>query len=44
MDNLTATLVRRFHTLWMRPVEGNFLSAFEMPAGRRIGFFPGSTI
>lgn len=38
----------RFRSLWVRPVERDFLSAFEMPsampAGRRIGFFPGSTI
>ncbi|GGC76249.1 L-histidine N(alpha)-methyltransferase [Chelatococcus reniformis] len=35
-------------SLWVRPVERDFLSAFEMPAGmpagRRVGFFPGSTI
>jgi dimethylhistidine N-methyltransferase len=39
---------RRFSYLWVRPLERDFLSAFEMPtgmpAGRRIGFFPGSTI
>jgi dimethylhistidine N-methyltransferase len=39
---------RRFRSLWVRPVERDFLSAFEMPTGmpadRRIGFFPGSTI
>jgi len=39
---------RRFHSLWVRPVERDFMSAFEMPtgmpAGRRVGFFPGSTI
>jgi dimethylhistidine N-methyltransferase len=39
---------RRFRSLWVRPVERDFMSAFEMPtgmpAGRRVGFFPGSTI
>jgi dimethylhistidine N-methyltransferase len=39
---------RRFRSLWVRPVERDFLSVFEMPtgmpAGRRVGFFPGSTI
>lgn len=39
---------RRFHSMWVRPVARDFISAFEMPtgmpAGRRIGFFPGSTI
>jgi uncharacterized SAM-dependent methyltransferase len=38
---------RRFRSLWVRPVERDFMSAFEMPtsmpAGRRVGFFPGST-
>jgi dimethylhistidine N-methyltransferase len=38
----------RFRSLWVRPVERDFLSPFEMPAGiptgRRVGFFPGSTI
>jgi dimethylhistidine N-methyltransferase len=37
-----------FRSLWVRPVERDFLSTFEMPtgmpAGRRVGFFPGSTI
>lgn len=41
-------LERRFRSLWVRPVERDFMSAFEMPAGmpasRRVGFFPGSTI
>jgi dimethylhistidine N-methyltransferase len=39
---------RRFRSLWVQPVERDFMSAFEMPtgmpAGRRVGFFPGSTI
>jgi dimethylhistidine N-methyltransferase len=39
---------RRFRSLWVRPVERDFMSAFEMPtdmpAGRRVGFFLGSTI
>jgi L-histidine Nalpha-methyltransferase len=39
---------RRFRSLWVRPVERDFMSAVEMPtgmpAGRRVGFFPGSTI
>jgi len=39
---------RRFRSLWVRPVERDFLSAFEMPtgmpAGPRVGFFPSSTI
>jgi dimethylhistidine N-methyltransferase len=39
---------RRFRSLWVRPVERDFLNVFEMPtgmpAGRRVGFFPGSTI
>lgn len=39
---------RRFRSLWVRPIERDFMSAFEMPAdmpaGRRVGFFPGSTI
>jgi len=39
---------RRFRSLWVQPIERDFMSAFEMPtgmpAGRRVGFFPGSTI
>jgi dimethylhistidine N-methyltransferase len=39
---------RRFRSLWVRPIARDFLRAFEMPAsmpaGRRVGFFPGSTI
>lgn len=38
----------RFTGLWVRPIAGDFLKTFDMPAGippgRRIGFFPGSTI
>ncbi|MFC7397272.1 L-histidine N(alpha)-methyltransferase [Chelatococcus sp. GCM10030263] len=38
----------RFPSLWVRPIERDFMSAFEMPTGmpvgRRVGFFPGSTI
>jgi dimethylhistidine N-methyltransferase len=37
-----------FPSLWVRPIECDFMSAFEMPGdmpeGRRVGFFPGSTI
>lgn len=44
----TAQRMKRRFRLWVRPVERDFLTAFEMPAsmpaGRRIGFFPGSTI
>lgn len=39
---------RHFPSLWVRSVERDFLSAFAMPrcmpAGRRVAFFPGSTI
>jgi dimethylhistidine N-methyltransferase len=39
---------RRFRSLWVRPLERDFMSVFEMPTsmpvGRRVGFFPGSTI
>jgi dimethylhistidine N-methyltransferase len=38
----------RFPALWVGPVNRDFLSVFDLPTsvppGRRIGFFPGSTI
>jgi dimethylhistidine N-methyltransferase len=38
----------RFPSLWVRPIERNFLDVFEVPfdgfGGGRTGFFPGSTI
>jgi dimethylhistidine N-methyltransferase len=38
----------RFPSLWVHPIERDFMSAFDMPmgmpVGRRIGFFPGSAI
>jgi dimethylhistidine N-methyltransferase len=45
----TAWRIRgNFRSLWVHPVERDFVTAFDMPmdmpAGRRIGFFPGSTI
>jgi dimethylhistidine N-methyltransferase len=39
---------RRFSSLWVWPIHCDFISTFEMPTGmpvgRRVGFFPGSTI
>ncbi|WP_235911873.1 L-histidine N(alpha)-methyltransferase [Mesorhizobium xinjiangense] len=41
-------MASRFPGLWVRPVACDFVQAFDMPPGippgRRIGFFPGSTI
>ena len=41
-------IASRFPSLWVRPIARNFLDAFEVPfdgaAGRRTGFFPGSTM
>ena len=41
-------IASRFPALWVRPVAADFLSVFDLPAGvpagQRIGFFPGSTI
>lgn len=41
-------MASRFPGLWVRPVACDFVKAFNMPVGippgRRIGFFPGSTI
>ncbi|WP_050387282.1 L-histidine N(alpha)-methyltransferase [Bradyrhizobium pachyrhizi] len=41
-------IASRFPSLWVRPVERNFLDVFEVPFdscyGGRTGFFPGSTM
>src|SRR5262245_59774945 len=41
-------IASRFPSLWVRPIERNFLDVFEVPfdsSGRRkTGFFPGSTM
>jgi dimethylhistidine N-methyltransferase len=48
LEQTTKRIRDRFPSMWVEPVERDFLTAFEMPvdmpAGRRIGFFPGSTI
>ena len=41
-------IASRFPSLWVRPIERNFLDVFEIPfdgsGGGRTGFFPGSTM
>jgi dimethylhistidine N-methyltransferase len=40
-------IASRFPSLWVRPIERNFLDVFELPfdgCGGRTGFFPGSTM
>jgi dimethylhistidine N-methyltransferase len=41
-------IASRFPSLWVRPIEHNFLDVFEVPfdgsGGGRTGFFPGSTM
>jgi uncharacterized SAM-dependent methyltransferase len=41
-------IASRFPSLWVRPIERNFLDVFEFPfdgsGGGRTGFFPGSTM
>jgi dimethylhistidine N-methyltransferase len=41
-------IASRFPSLWVRPIERNFLDVFEVPfdgsGGGRTGFFPGSTM
>jgi dimethylhistidine N-methyltransferase len=40
-------IASRFLSLWVRPIERNFLDVFEVPfdgSGGRTGFFPGSTM
>ncbi|MBP1888375.1 L-histidine N(alpha)-methyltransferase [Sinorhizobium mexicanum] len=41
-------IASRFPSLWVRPIERNFLDVFEVPfdgsGGGRAGFFPGSTM
>jgi L-histidine Nalpha-methyltransferase len=41
-------IASRFPSLWVRPIERNFLDVFEVPfdgsGGRRTGSFPGSTM
>ncbi|WP_280981301.1 L-histidine N(alpha)-methyltransferase [Bradyrhizobium sp. ISRA463] len=41
-------IASRFPSLWVRPIERDFLDVFELPfegsGGGRTGFFPGSTM
>jgi dimethylhistidine N-methyltransferase len=44
----SSRIASRFPSLWVRPIERNFLDPFELPFdgcnGSRTGFFPGSTM
>ncbi|WP_282609790.1 L-histidine N(alpha)-methyltransferase [Pelagibius sp. Alg239-R121] len=49
LQAVAANLAQDYPAIKMRPIVGNFLSEVEVPgdlltAGRRLGFFPGSTI